>query len=265
MYKKRIVANNINLKRDRNNDFNYDNEKVNQAFEQYKNLTEQEMNTLEYEEAILLDKRSFCQYYYCLIRREHLLIFTLFTRDDYNLPQIKILLFIVSFSLYFTINAFFFSDETMDKIYEDNGVFNFFFHLPQILYSCVISAVINMILRKLAISEGQILDLKKEKEKEKIEQKLKSIKIILKIKLILFLSFSSLLMLFFWYFISCFCAAYKNTQIILIQDTLISFTTSMSYPFGFKFLPGLFRIPALKAPKKDKKCTYKISRILNLL
>ena len=72
-------------------------------------------------------------------------------------------------------------------------------------------------------------------------------------------------MLFFWYFISCFCAAYKNTQIILIEDTLISFITSMIYPLGLKLLPGMVRIPALKAPNKDKKYNYKISRILNLL
>jgi len=72
-------------------------------------------------------------------------------------------------------------------------------------------------------------------------------------------------MIFFWYFISCFCAAYKNTQLILIEDTLISFTTSMIYPFGLKLLPGIFRIPALRAPKKDMKYMYKISRLLNIL
>ena len=247
------------------NQYVLENEKENDILEQYKNITEPEMNTLEYEEAIIIDKRTFCQYYFSLLKREHLIVFTFYTKDDYNLPQIKILLFLVSFSLFFTINAFFFSDGTMDQIYEDNGVFNFIYQLPQILYSSLISSIINIILRKLAISEGQILDLKKEKDNEKKKQKLKSIKNILKIKLIIFLVFSSLLMLFFWYFISCFCAAYKNTQIILIEDTLISFITSMMYPIGLKLLPGMVRIPALKAPNKDKKYNYKISRILNLL
>ena len=57
-------------------------------------------------------------------------------------------------------------------------------------------------------------------------------------------------MAFFWYFISAFCSVYKNTQIILIKDTLISFTISMIYPFGLNLLPGMFRIPSLRDEKK---------------
>ena len=71
-------------------------------------------------------------------------------------------------------------------------------------------------------------------------------------------------MLFFWYFISCFCAVYTNTQIILIEDTLISFCTSMLYPFAINLLPGFFRIAALRAKNRDKKCIYNISLLIAL-
>ena len=71
-------------------------------------------------------------------------------------------------------------------------------------------------------------------------------------------------MLFFWYFISCFCAVYKNTQIILINDTLLSFGLSMLYPFGLNTLPGIFRIPALKAVNKNKKYLFRISGLVAL-
>ena len=72
-------------------------------------------------------------------------------------------------------------------------------------------------------------------------------------------------MSFFWYFISCFCVVYKNTQIILIKDTLLSFGLSMIYPFGLNLIPGIFRIPALKSRNKDKKCLYKLSGIIALI
>ena len=72
-------------------------------------------------------------------------------------------------------------------------------------------------------------------------------------------------MIFFWYFIVCFCAVYKNTQMILIKDTLISFALTMVYPFGLNLLPGMFRIPALRAQKKDKKCLYNVSSIIALI
>ena len=72
-------------------------------------------------------------------------------------------------------------------------------------------------------------------------------------------------MILFSYFISCFCAVYENTQMILIEDTLISFGSSLIYPFGFKLLPGLFRIPALRSKNKNKAWLYKISKLVNLI
>ena len=72
-------------------------------------------------------------------------------------------------------------------------------------------------------------------------------------------------MIFFWYFISCFCVVYKNTQIILIKDTLISFGLSMIYPFGLNIFPGMLRIPALKATNKSKKYLYQLSGFVALI
>ena len=241
------------------------NQEEKQILDKYKDLIDEEKNRLDYEIAVIVDKRTFCQYYISLLKRGHLIIFTFITMDDFNLSQIKILLFIVSFALYFCINAFFFTDETMNNIYDDNGIFNFLFQLPQIFYSSIISAVINMILEKLIITEEQILDMKKEEEREKVKHIAKNIKKCLKIKLRIFFVLTSAFMIFFWYFISCFCAVYKNTQLILIEDTLISFFISMIYPFGLKLLPGMFRIPSLRAIKRDQKCIYRISRILSYL
>ena len=239
--------------------------KSDNEIDQYKGLTDEEKNDLDYEEAIIEDKRTFWQYYISLLKRGQLIIFTFIITDDYNLRQIKILLFIISFSLFFAVNAFFFGDETMDKIYEDNAMFNFIFQIPQILYSSIISTIIDIIMKKLTISEEQILVMKKEKDKKKFLELANEIKNKLKIKLITFLVLSSTLMLFFWYFISCFCAAFGNTQHLLISDTFISFLTSMIYPFGLKLLPGILRIPSLRSPQKNKKFLYKISQLLDKL
>ena len=58
---------------------------------------------------------------------------------------------------------------------------------------------------------------------------------------------------------------YRNTQIILIKDTLVSFGLSMLYPFGLNLIPGMMRIPALRAQKKDRKCLYKVSTFVALI
>ena len=233
--------------------------------ENYQDLNDDELNDLDYEEAIIADKRTYWQLYFALLKKDQLILFTFFRKDDYNLPQIKIILFIVSFAFFFAVNGFFFTDETMNNIYEVNGAFDIIFQIPQILYSSIITSIISMILQKLSISEEEILEMKKEKDLEKSKEKANKILKNLKLKLILFLVFSSILMIFFSYFISCFCAVYGNTQLILIEDTLLSFGSSLIYPFGFKLLPGLFRIPALRSKNKNKKWLYKISKLVNLI
>ena len=48
----------------------------------------------------------------------------------------------------------------MHKIYEDKGSFNFIYQLPQIIYSSIISAVLNVLLKLLALTEAKILKFK---------------------------------------------------------------------------------------------------------
>ena len=226
-------------------------------------LNDQELNTLEYSQAIIIDKRTYIQYYWSLLKKKHLILFTVLPANDYNLLTIKISLFLLAFSLYFTINGFFFSDDTMHKIHVDQGKFNLFFQIPQILYSVIISAIINAIVKILSLSENNILKIKGEKDLDNATKKAKNVEIFINIKIIIFFIISNILLLFFWYYISCFCGVYINTQIILIKDTLISFGLSMIYPFGLNLLPGLFRMPALRA--KNKQCLYKISRLIALI
>ena len=223
------------------------------------------MNSLNYELALIIDKRTYLQYYWSLLKQKHLILFTFWPANDFNLLSLKIALFILSFSLYFTINGFFFNDESMHKVYKDNGAFDIIYQIPQILYSTLVSSVINMLLKKLSLSQKNILDIKQEKDTQIAMKKSKRIKLCIQIKFIIFFILSFLFLLFFWYFISCFCGVYKNTQKILIKDTLISFGLSMLYPFGLNLLPGIFRIPSLRAQKKDKKCMYQESGIIALI
>jgi len=228
-------------------------------------MNDEQMNKLEYEIALIIDKRTYFQYYFSLLKKKQLFLFAFFPNNDYNLTAVKISLLILSFSLYFTINGFFFSDSTMNKINENHGKYNLLFRIPQILYLTIISAIINIILKWLSLSEKQILSIKKEKHYSNAINTSNSIIKCLKVKIAIFFSLSFLLMLFFWYFISCFCAIYKNTQKILIIDTLISFGLSMVYPFGLNLIPGFFRIPALRDKDKNKKYLYTLSGYLALI
>ena len=120
---------------------------------------------------------------------------------------------------------------TMHKIYVDHGSYDFIYNIPQILYSSIISGVINGIIKILALSYSSFMKLKNNTNKKNIGSKSRVIIKILKIKFALFFIISLILLIMFWFYLACFCAVYKNTQIHLIKDTLISFGTSMIYPF----------------------------------
>ena len=228
-------------------------------------LNDYEFNTLDYKSALKIDKRTYVEYYFSLLRKKQLLFFTFYTYDDYNPKIIKFILFLFSFSLYLTVDALFFGESTMHKIYQDKGKFNFIYQIPQILYSTCISSVIYIIITALSLSERNILALKKEAEINIIEKKIKLTLNCLKKKFIIFFGILLPILIIFWYYISCFCAVYKNTQIHLIKDTLISFGFYLTYPFLFKLIPGIFRIPSLKTPKQDKECLFKLSKVLQLI
>ena len=105
----------------------------------FKNYIDEEINGLSYNQAILYDKRSYCQYYGSLLKTQHNLICALFNSVDYNLGIIKIDLFLVAFVIEYTVNALFFNDDTMHEIYESKGGFNLDTQLPIIVYSSIIS------------------------------------------------------------------------------------------------------------------------------
>ena len=148
----------------------------------------------------------------------------------------------------------------MHKIYETKGIYNLIIQLPKIIYSSLITSVFNLIIKLFALSDKNIIDLKNiESRKKKNENILKVVRC-LKIKFNIFFVIGFLFLCFCWYYISIFCCVYKNTQIILIKDTFLSFGFSLLYPFIINLIPGLLRIPALKS--KNSPYLYFLSKII---
>ena len=228
-------------------------------------LNDYEMNRLNFSEALKYDRRKYFQYYWSLLKTGHIVLFAFVPNNDYNSMSIKMCLFISSLALYFTINALFFNNETMHRIFDDHGKYNIIYQLPQIIYSSLISTVISIIMKYLSLSQQEILNLKTFIKSDSLKKSVKELKKRLLIKFILFYLLSYALIIFYWIYVSSFCAVYKNTQKILIVDTIISFGISLTYPFGYYLIPGIFRIPALKSKNKKKECIYKISLFIQLV
>jgi len=239
--------------------------KVNTNTNSNLDLNDFEMNNLPYDKALKYDKRTYFKYYLSLIRTKHIFFFAFYPNNDYNSMIIKICLFFFSFALYYTVNCLFFNDDTVHDLNQNSGKFDFIYNLPQILYSTIISAFINMIIKFFSLTEKNILKLKSDNNAKNYNKTVPKLIKCLKIKFICFFSISFLLLIFFWYYLSCFCAVYKNTQIYVIEDTLISFGLSLLYPFGLNLFPGFFRIPSLRDKNKSKETIYKLSKMIQLI
>ena len=241
------------------------NERINKIIEiipkneRYVYFIDNELNELDYIYAINIDFRTLFQYYWSLLKQIHPLFFTFIAKHDYNLFFIKLSLFVFSIALNITLNTLFFSDESMHKLYEDYGKLNYIYNLPKSLYSVLFSGLISFFFELLSLSEN---DLSKFKEKGVIKdfdkEKKEQIKH-LKLKSILFFIIGTSLLIFFWYYISCFCAVYSNAQMSLIKDTFISFIIELTYPFLFALISTIIRIQALR---KKSRCLYNFSKIV---
>ena len=223
-------------------------------------LSDYELDNLDYQTAIESDKRSYCSYYWSLCKRKNILLYTFWPRNCFNILIIKIVLFIAFLGFCFGINGFFYTEKVLHKLYTNKGTYKFWSHLPHIIYSTIVSGVLTYLLRLLTVSENEIYKMKKNAN-NKIEEGKKCIKI----KLILFFILSVILTAFFWYFITCFCAIFHNSQIFYIIDSCITIGFCLVYPFILNLLPGAFRIPALRAKNKDKSYLYEISLYISYI
>ncbi len=67
--------------------------------------------------------------------------------------------------------------------------------------------------------------------------------------------------MFIWYYVSMFCVIYRNTQIHLLKDTLLSFGISLIFPFFIYLVPGFLRIYSLSDNKNKSEYLYNFSKL----
>ena len=223
-------------------------------------LSDYELNDLEYINALELDNRNFFMIYWYLLKREHLLLFTFINCNDFNLFSTKLSKFFLAICTDMAFNVFFFSDESMHNIYISGGKHDFIGQLAQMIYSTIISQVLQIFINYLTmtdISYYQIKELIKEKNINK--KQAKPVMKCIKYKIIIFYAFTFLLFLFFWYLISAFCSVFENTQRIFLTDSISSFIMGLLYPFVLYLIPAGLRILSLKIKTKNLKFVYSLS------
>ena len=212
-----------------------------------------------------MDKRSFFKIYWSVLMREHILLFTFFACNDHNLLCIKLVKFLIMFCSDMTLNSLFFVHESMHKKYTNGENFTFVQKIPQLLFTSIVSHVIEILLCYLSMTDTHVYEIKALPKNKNSGEKIMDILDVVKRKLVAFFVVTFLFFLFYWYFISAFCAVYQNTQKIFLRDSLISFLTALIDPFftyGFTTILRTISLCRCFRKRPGCKCIYKLSDLI---
>ena len=203
------------------------------------------LNYYSYKQALKHDVRDFWRIVFiCMLHRQSVL-HTFFFKSALEPQSLRICLFVFHYSCDFFLNALFYSTTKISDRYNYEGEYLYFYSLVNNLIISFVSTVtsffLRMVLKFLINSKKKTENIFREQEKIMYKNKkaelpiakrkeiVKSIKDIiscLKIKITIFIIIEFSLMLFFTYYITVFCAVYKQTQVSWISDSVVSLLMS---------------------------------------
>ena len=194
---------------------------------EHKEFDEKQLNELDYEEAVIYDKRNFFQMLWFSLKEKNTLINTFFSSSSLKPFPMKLLVLIFSFSCYFVINGFLYNEEYVSTKLESKDSKTFYEYLSdsieRILYTSIVGGIISFIIGILFNTEKKIDEVTNKYNGNKIMLKGEIAKIfrISKIIILCFTIIQFLLMVVFTIYIFCFCYVYPNNKLDWFESSLI--------------------------------------------
>ena len=220
-------------------------------------LDDYELNHLPYLDALELDKRNYCRTYCSILMRDQIILNTFCACNDYNLMCVKIAKLTLIIATIMAMNAFLFSDKAFHKLFMSGVHYYFSYHIIQILVSAAITLVVEVIVCYLTMTDRHIYEIKALPKKQINGEKIFNILKCIRTKLLSFYASTFIILLFYWYFVSAFCAVYPNSQKLYIVYCLISFVIFALIPFVVYAITTIFRVISMKdVNKKRFNCMY---------
>ena len=222
--------------------------------------TDADLQDMDYEEAVIYDKRSYLRMYWAYLVDTQIILGTFCTDNYLNLLVIKLSFFVCTFQISFFLNAFFYSDEYISEAYHNDGVLDFFSGLPKSIYSFVATLITTNLLKMLSNSQSELKKVIREKGQFKNYKNIINIKLSkLRKKLAIYFILIFLLETFFLYYVTAFCAVYRYSQKYWFIGCLESFAMDSVTALIICILLSIFRYISIK---KQIKCFYTLANLI---
>ena len=230
------------------------------AFDDY------ELNELSFDEAKMFDNRSCCKYYGFMITISNIII-NIFRFNDFNLITIKLGLLLLLFPINLAFNALFFTSSALKSVYINkiSDISVDWKYLGRSFAPSIVSSIILIIFKLLALSHNSIRSIKKEETIEKVKEKSICIMRCVKFRICLYFILSLIFLVLLTIYIGSFCSIFENTQLLLIKNMVFSWVLSLIYPFFICIITSIFRVCSLRGRKRGYSCCFAINKILQMI
>ena len=222
------------------------------VFYEHKEYNDDEINELDYEEAIIYDKRNYCKIFWYTLKEKQTIINTFFVKDSLKPFSIKLLVIIFSFSCYFVINGFLYNEEYVSIKLKSEGSKTFYEYLSdsieRILYTSIVGGVISFIIGIL-FNTGKKIDnviIKNKNNKILLKGEIAKIYRCNNIIILFFIIFQFILMILFTIYIFCFCYVYPNNKLDWFESSLLVIGIMQTFSLFNSFLISIIKYLSIK-------------------
>ena len=233
-------------------DLEYNDQKyVKKNYDIYKDIFDiEDLSDVELYDAVNLDKRKFCLFYYHELRNTQPIIYSFFYYTPLTPRFFKILQFIFHTTFCFFCNAFFYSKYYISrKCFKFKNTFSWYFYniYDRIIYVILCSIIVALLLRvATSYKKKMIMWIKREKDPEVFNKEMTKMVNSMKINYIIFCSVQGAFMFLFWLYLSCFCIAYKNNEMEWFVTSWICFGLIQIWYFISTFIVTCLRFMGIK-------------------
>ena len=230
-------------------------------YKELKNDMKKSYDDMEYEEALIENRRKFCKIYKDTLINKHIILNIIFEDDKYKPRTLKYIILILSINLYFVINGLFYSESYIGKLYQINEKEAFFSFITRskerIIYASIVSVIVNFLINFIIINGNKIKSELKKININKIIIKGEISKILFNIErsINIFYIINYFIMIISWYYISCFNNVYSNTKIEWIKSSIFIIIIMQIISFIYSLVIALLRFLSIHC---NSEIIYKI-------
>ena len=248
------IANNKYLDTDKNND------------KFFKDYLETSLDDLEFDDAIVKDKRTFCEYFCDSFKDKQTIANTFFDQDPIKTRTIKIILFIFDLILNFVINALFITEEYISMLYHLDEQDSFFSFIPRsisrFIKTTIVGELIGYITSFFFIEEQKIKSIFKREKDNKMALKQSIVILIkeLKKRYLSFIIIVFVIIIISFFYLLCFNYVYPYTQEEWVKTSIMVIIIRQILSCLIILLETVLRFLSFKAQSEK---IYKFSKVLS--